>query len=97
MNSRGSIVRSAIFGFAITAAFVSYQLVTDVQSPISRNPALMVTFVVLCPPSLLSLAFNNMDMGSGDFYTLWAVIGVLNAAFYASLRGLLMRWPRKVE
>jgi len=97
MSSRRVIVRSAILGFSVTAAFVAYQLVTDVQSPISRSPALMLTFVVLCPPSLLSLTLNSAEVGSNDFYTLWAVIGVLNAALYGSVRALLMRWPRKAE
>jgi len=97
MSTRRIIVRSAVLGFSVTAAFVVYQLVTDVQSPISRNPAFMLLFVVLCPPSLLSLASNKTEVGSGDFYTLWAVIGVLNAALYGSVRALLMRRSKKVQ
>jgi multidrug transporter EmrE-like cation transporter len=97
MNTRRVIVRSAVLGFSVTAAFVAYQLITDMQSPISRNPALMILFVVLCPPSLLSLAFNNMEVGSGDFYSLWAVIGVVNAGLYGSARLLMLRLPRKAK
>jgi len=84
--------RSAVLGFAVTAAFVSYQLVTaDSQSPISRNSTLMVVFVVLCPPSLLSLPFVDAEVGTNGFYFLWTVIGVLNAAIYASVRALIGR------
>jgi len=97
MSSRRVIVRSAVLGVTITAVFVTYQLITDPQSPISRSPVFMLLFVVLCPPSLISLAFNSAEVGSGDFYTLWAVIGVLNAALYGSVRALLLRRSKKAE
>jgi hypothetical protein len=80
---------SAMLGFAVTAAFVSYQLLTDVQSPLSRNPGMMMLFLVLCPPSLLSIVFRSVEVGSNAFYFIWIIIGVLNGALYASLRALL--------
>lgn len=79
-----------MFGLAITAVFVSYQLLTDMQSPISRNSALMGVLILLCPPSLLSIAFDT-EVGTSSFYTLWTVIALLNAGVYATVRVLLTK------
>jgi len=97
MSRSKTIGRTAVLGFTITAVFVTYQLITDVQSPISRNPLLMVAFVVLCPPSLLSVPVIDAEVGTSAFYFVWTVIGVLNAALYGGVRALLLRWPRKVQ
>jgi hypothetical protein len=94
---RGVSFRSAVLGFAITAAFVSYQLVTDPQSLIGRNPLYMVVFVILCPPSLLSLPFLDVEAGSNGFYILWAIIGLLNGALYASVRAFISRRLKKAD
>jgi hypothetical protein len=89
-SGRG-IFRSAVFGFAITATFVSYQLLTDVQSSISRSTALMLSFLALCPPSILSVAIREPEVGSKGFYILWGSIAVLNSALYATIRALVAR------
>jgi hypothetical protein len=81
---------AAMFGFAVTATFVSYQLLTDPQSPIQRDSAFMILFVVLCPPSLLSMIFEP-EIGSNSFYLLWTVVALLNAGLYATIRTLLFR------
>ncbi len=86
----------AMFGFAITAIFVSYQLLTDLESPISRNHALMLVLIVLCPPSLLSLAVDS-EVGTNGFYLLWTLIAVLNAGLYAVGRTLLVRRLRRPD
>jgi cell division protein FtsW (lipid II flippase) len=81
---------AAMFGFAIAAIFVSYQMLTDLQSPIQRDSALMIAFIVLCPPSLLSIAFDP-EVGTNHFYFLWTVIALLNAGLYATVRALVGR------
>ena len=81
---------AAMFGFAITAIFISYQLLTDAQSPLPRESEFMILFVVLCPPSLLAVAFDP-DVGSNGFYLLWTVIALMNAGLYATIRTLLFR------
>jgi len=87
MHGRGGI-SSVFFGVAITAVFVSYQLLTDVQAPISRSSTLMMLFVFLCPPSLLSVAMDP-EVGTSNFYFLWTVIALLNAGLYATVRALI--------
>ena len=79
-----------MFGFAITAAFISYQMLTDAQSPVLRDSAFMILFVVLCPPSLLSVAFDP-DVGSNGFYLLWTLVALMNAGLYATIRVLLFK------
>lgn len=81
---------TAMLGFAITAIFVSYQMLTDSQSAIHRDVLYMVVFIVLCPPSLLSLAIHT-ELGSNNFYVLWIVIATLNGALYAGIRLLVSR------
>lgn len=82
--------RSAVLGFAVTAAFVSYQLLTDTQSALSRSSALMLFFLVLCPPSILSVV-RDLEVGTNGFYVVWAVIGVLNGTLYAAVRAVISR------
>ncbi|HEV2398980.1 MAG TPA: hypothetical protein VGS27_18690 [Candidatus Sulfotelmatobacter sp.] len=88
------IFRSAVLGFAVTAVFVSYQLVTGSGSPLTRSSVLMISFVCVCPPSILSIAFDP-DIGTNNFYALWTCIGVLNGALYALVRMLLGRRLRR--
>src|SRR5215469_10991273 len=91
MSASGhSIFRSAVLGFSITAAFVSYQLLTDSQSMLPRSSAIMLTFLVLCPPSILSIT-RQTEIGTNSYYILWSVIGVLNAALYAGVRVMLKK------
>lgn len=79
-----------MFGFAITAIFVSYQLLTDSQSPIHRDSAFMIVFVVLCPPSLLSVAFDP-EVGTNNYYLLWTAIALMNGGLYTAIRLLLSK------
>lgn len=93
-SGRG-IFRSAVLGFSITAAFVSYQLLTASDSPITRSSTLMISFLVLCPPSILSV-IREFEVGTNAFYWLWGSIGVLNAALYGSVRAMVSRrWRRQ--
>lgn len=87
---------AAMFGFAITAIFVSYQLLTDSQSALSRNSSLMIVLVVLCPPSLVSVAVDP-EVGSNGYYLMWTAIAVMNAAFYATIRTLISRRMKKAD
>jgi hypothetical protein len=85
------ILRFARLGFGVTAAFFCYQLiVVDFAASYARIPAVMLAFVFLCPPSLLSLFFRDVEIGSRASYFLWTSIALLNAALYAALRALLL-------
>jgi len=91
MSASGhSIFRSAVLGFSITAAFVSYQLLTDPQSALTRSSSVMLTFLVLCPPSILSIT-RQTEFGTESYYILWIVNGLMNAALYAGVRVMLKK------
>jgi hypothetical protein len=97
MSTSGhSIFRSAVLGFSITAAFVSYQLLTDSQSALTRSSSIMLAFLVLCPPSILSIT-RQTEIGTNSFYILWTVIGALNATLYATLRILISHRLKKAD
>ena len=83
--------RSALVGVFVTAVFVRYQLITGIQSLLPGNSGIMLFFVVLCPPSLLSIA-TDTEVGTNGFYLLWAMIAVLNGGLYATARTLINRW-----
>lgn len=96
-SGRG-LFRSAAFGFSVTAIFVAYQLLTDVQSAaITRSSALMVSFLVLCPPSILSIVMTEPEVGTNGFFVLWATIGCLNASLYAVVRLIVNARLKKSE
>lgn len=50
----------------------------------------MTVLIVLCPPSLLSVAFDS-ELGRKNFYAIWSVIGLMNAGLYATIR-VLVSW-----
>jgi hypothetical protein len=83
-------LRWAMFGLAITAFFLSYQMLTEAPTALSRSSAFMIVFVILCPPSLLSVAVDP-EVGSNAFYVTWALIALANAALYATVRTLVFR------
>jgi len=56
----------------------------------------MIVFVILCPPSVLSVAFDP-EVGTNSFYALWVVIGLLNAALYAGVRALVFKRLQRPE
>lgn len=88
--------RFAMLGFSITALFVAYQLLTDSVSDAPREPAMMIFFVVLCPPSLLSVPVDP-EVGSRAFYFLWIVVGIFNAGLYGTIAALISRRKKSAD
>jgi hypothetical protein len=62
-------------------------LVTAVIVACIKLPAvdlnLLVSFVNVCPPSLLSIQFNEVMKDELGFYAMWLLIGAVNAGLYA--------------
>jgi hypothetical protein len=92
-----AILRFARFGFGVAVAFFCYQLVVDFAAAYARSPAVMLVFVVLCPPSLLSIFFRDVEIGTRASYFLWTSIGILNAALYAGIRALIPVRKKKLD
>ena len=87
--------RFAMLGLSITALFVVYQLLTE--PGVSRDHRVMIGFIVLCPPSLLSVPFLDIEVGTRSFYFMWALIGILNAALYGTITALITRRRKSTD
>jgi hypothetical protein len=85
--------RFAIVGFAITVVHVVYQLVSDARSWPFPDAVVIASFIV-CPPSLLAIPVIDAEIGTDAFYSLWTVIGLLNAVLYAAV-GTMIAARRK--
>jgi len=87
--------RFATLGLSFTALFVVYQMLTE--PGVSRDHLVMIGFVVLCPPSLLSVPFIDVEVGTRSFYVMWALIGILNALLYGTITALIMRRKKSAD
>ena len=87
----------AITGLGITVLFVAYQHLIDFRVPAPPSTlGLTFFFTILCPPALLSIPIIDAEIGTRDFYILWAVIAVLNAMLYAIIGVLVTRLRKKL-
>ena len=74
-----------MLGLAVTVVIVVYQLLTGSYLPQPMSDPLFLAFVILCPPSLLSIPIIDAETGTGAFYALWAFIGLMNAVLYGTI------------
>jgi hypothetical protein len=87
----------AALGFAVTTFIVAYQVLTNSYPPPDLSMPVFVAFIILCPPSLLTVAFIDAEVGTGGFYLIWFFVGLINSAFYAAI-GAQVRilWKKSV-
>jgi len=80
------ILGSALFGFAITAISYVYYDSVDYTKPMNGIKFWLATmFLVLCPPSLLSVLCIDCEVGTGAGIFMFSIIGLLNSGLYAAL------------
>ena len=84
-------IRLALIGLAVATVLFTYLEVTNYAS---LNSILRAVAILLCPPSLLSVLFIDVEPRTSDFAAVWLAIGVVNAALYAAI-GLAVTWLRK--
>ena len=82
-------------GFGITAVFLAYQVLTDSSPPLPPNILLYLIFMILCPPSFLTIPLIDVEIGSEDFSPLCAIVAVLNSALYAVIGAAYVRARKK--
>jgi len=75
-------------GFLVAALIWTYSEVSA-RSPHPANVQLWTFLIVLCPPSLLSIPFIDIEPGTSEFTVMWFVIGVINAALYGTIAWLV--------
>ncbi len=89
--------RFAAAGLGIPVVWVFYQLLTH-PSPWSLvNNLLSVIFIIFCPPVLLAIPLIDVEIGTGEFYVLWTLVGLLNGALYAVTGAAYVRSRKKRE
>ncbi len=85
------------FGVLVTVAIAAYLVLTESypNPPHELSAPLLVLFLVLCPPSLLSALVIDAETGTSGFYFVWFFVALLNAGLYASVGALISRHFRR--
>jgi hypothetical protein len=89
-----TILLFAVVGFGISAACVLWQVLTD-SSPPHPDVLILMIFILLCPPSLLTAPLIDVDIGTPGFYQMWVIVGIANAALYAIVGALYVGLTKK--
>lgn len=91
-----TIFRFAAVGFGIAALFVFLQVLMDPLPP-GNSLSLWVTgtFMILCPPSWLTIPLIDVETGTSGFYGMWVVLALLNAGLYAVVGSAYVRMRQK--
>ena len=62
--------------------------------PHELSTPVLVTILVLCPPSMLSALVIDAETGTSAFYFVWFFIALLNAVLYAAVGAAVARCYR---
>jgi CDP-diglyceride synthetase len=71
-----------VVGFLVAVVIWAYSELTDTSPPPRFNFPLWTAFVILCPPSLLTVPLIDVEPGTIQFAFTWFVVGILNAGLY---------------
>jgi hypothetical protein len=84
-------------GLLVAAVMGAFLVLTESypNPPHVLSTPLLVVFLVLCPPSLLSALFIDAEMGSSGFYFVWCLVALLNAGLYAWVGAAMFRHLRR--
>jgi hypothetical protein len=83
-------------GLLISAVLFAY-FETD---PLPGSPAVLVAgglALVLCPGSLLFVAWIDIEPQTSAFAVMWLIIGLINVAFYGGIGLLVSRFKWKAD
>ena len=96
-NDRRTILRFAAVGFGITVVFVGFQMLMEPSPWSPLNNILSATFMILCPPVLLTFPLLDVEIGTGGFYVLWMVVALLNAGLYLVIGAAYLGLRKKID
>jgi FtsH-binding integral membrane protein len=84
------------FGLLVAVVVAVFLLSTDSYPNPPREPStpVLVTILVLCPPSMLSALVIDAETGTSAFYFVWFFIALLNAVLYAAAGAAVARCYR---
>jgi hypothetical protein len=87
----------AVLGFVIAAIIWAYSELTDSPPPRPFNLPLWSAFMILCPPSFLTIPLIDVEPGSTDFAIMWLMLGLVNSALYAVIGTVVGRFRWKAD
>ena len=91
------IVGFALLGLVIAAAAYAYAAFYNYGKPTNAfDIAMMFVSVILCPPQLIFAMCLDCEVIGWDGFTMYSIIGVLNAALYAII-GKIVSYSRKSD
>jgi FtsH-binding integral membrane protein len=84
------------FGLLVAVVVAVFLLSTDSypNPPHELSTPVLVTILVLCPPSMLSALVIDAETGTSAFYFVWFFIALLNAVLYAAVGAAVARCYR---
>jgi FtsH-binding integral membrane protein len=85
------------FGLLVTVVVGAHLVLTNSypNSPHELSTPLLVTILILCPPSLLSALIIDTETGTSAFYFVWFFIALFNAGLYAAVAAAVARCRRR--
>lgn len=85
----------AAFGLLVAAGIAAFLVLTDSDPPHELSTPLLIAFLVLCPPSLLSAFVIDAETGTSAFYFVWFVLALINAGLYSGVGAGIARLVRR--
>jgi hypothetical protein len=81
----------AVFGLVIAVAFAVY---FDTDPRLESPAALRASFasLSLCPGSFLFVTFLDAEPGTGGFWFMWIVVGLINFGVYGAIGAAVGRF-----
>jgi hypothetical protein len=94
--SRRTIYLGAL-GLLVAAGIAAFLMLTDSypNPPHELSTPLLIPFLVLCPPSLLSAFVIDAETGTSGFYFVWFVIALINAGLYSGIGAGIAHFVRR--
>jgi len=91
-----TIIGLALLGLAIAGVSYAYAAFYDYTKPMNRlDFAAMAISMILCPPQLLFAFCIDCEVIGWGGFTMYSIVGVLNAALYAAIGAMVAGLRKK--
>jgi len=84
-KDRRTISQFASVGLGVPIVWLVYQGFADPSPWSVLNNFLSVTFIIFCPPVLLTIPLVDFETGAKKAYLIWAMVALLNVAIYLAV------------
>jgi hypothetical protein len=92
------IIGFALLGLAVACACYAHAAFYDYSKPMDRfDSALLTVSMILCPPQLLFTFCIDCEAIGWSGFTMYSIVGVLNAALYTVIGALVVGLRKKQQ